>query len=391
MSPLFPFYFPCIEYIITVYYNSPSKVTSLYIILKDMKTYLQGLKNNFSDQKPATIVMGNEAADLDSMASAVTYAWYLHLKDSTKNPFPLINIPRADFKLRTEAVFLFEEAGVDIDHLLFAEDIDLEKLKAGGNLKLVLIDHNKLASSQTGLQEQVTAILDHHADEKSYPSSAVTDIKPVGSAATIVAESFLDDQNDSIKGTAGILMLGTILLDTVNLDPEAGRVTDDDSKAAEEIVDLTGLDSGKLFEKLQFEKFNVSSLGSYDLLRKDYKEWQLGYVKLGIGSVFLPIEDWVSKDPDIASECERYLKERKLDILLAMNAFTSPEFTRQLVIYVPDDSLRADTIAFLEDSDLGLEKLDVNSSAKSCSFYNQKNLGISRKKLQPILKDHFEG
>ncbi len=357
----------------------------------NMMSWLKDLKSNFSNTKQATIVMGNEAADLDSMASAVTYAWYLNLSNADQNCFPLINIPRADFKLRTEAVYLFQEAGVTIDNLLFIEDVDLVKLKADSNLKLVLVDHNKLASSQTGLETVITGILDHHADEESYPPAAVTDIRPVGSCATIVAESFLKDQKDTIDASLGTLLLGTILLDTVNLDPEAGRVTDADSKAAVSLVEIAELNSKKLFDKLQFEKFNVSSLGSYDLLRKDYKEWQLGKVKLGIGSVLLPVEEWISKDPDITGECDKYLKERNLDVLLAMNAFTSPGFTRQLVVYVPDDSLRADTVAFLEGSDLGLEKIDVDSSGEGCFFYNQKNLGISRKKLQPLLKDHFEG
>ena len=357
----------------------------------NMVTWLGSLKNNFSNTKQVTIVMGNEAADLDSMASAVSFAWYLHLSDKTQSSFPLINIPRADFKLRTEAVFLFKEAGVDIDQLLFTEDVDLNKLKAGNNIKLILVDHNKLASSQTGLETVISGIIDHHADEKSYPAAVVTDIRPVGSAATIVAESFLKDQRNSISGPLGTLLLGTILLDTVNLDPEAGRVTDDDAKAAASLVEITGLDSKKLFDKLQFEKFNVSSLGSYDLLRKDYKEWQMGSVKLGIGSVLLPVEDWAAKDPEIASECERYMKERKLDVLLSMNAFTNPGFTRQLVIYVPDSGLRDKTVSFMEGSDLGLKKLDVNSSSDSCIFYSQKNLGISRKKLQPLLKEFFEG
>jgi exopolyphosphatase len=357
----------------------------------NMMSWIQDLKKNFSYDNQVTIVMGNEAADLDSMASAVSYAWYLYLNNSSENVFPLINIPREDFKLRTEAVYLFKEAGVEVDQLLFAEDIDLETLKRDGNLKLVLVDHNKLASSQSGLEKSVSLILDHHADEKSYPSSAVTDIRPVGSAATIVSESFLKDQKDSIAGPLGTLLLGTILLDTVNLDPEAGRVTDDDAKAAAALVDITGLDSKKLFDKLQFEKFNVSSLGSYDLLRKDYKEWQMGSIKLGIGSVLLPLEDWVSKDPDIVSECDRYLKERKLDVLLSMNAFTAPGFTRQLLVYIPDPDLGEKTVTFLEGSDLGLEKLDLNLSTKNCTLYNQKNLGISRKKLQPILKEYFEG
>jgi exopolyphosphatase len=356
----------------------------------NMKTWLGSLKNKFSNTKQVTIVMGNEAADLDSMASAVSYAWYLYLSDINQSSFPLINIPRADFKLRTEAVYLFKEAGVEIDQLLFAEDVDLETLNNNGNLKLVLVDHNKLASSQSGLEKSVSSILDHHADEKSYPSSALTDIRPVGSTATIIAESFFKDQKDSIAGPLGILLLGTILLDTVNLDPEAGRVTDDDAKAASSLVKITGLDNKELFDKLQFEKFNVSSLGSYDLLRKDYKEWQMGSVKLGIGSVLLPVEDWAAKDPEIASACDRYLKERKLDVLLSMNAFTSPGFTRQLVIYIPDSSLRDKTVAFMEGSDLGLERLEINSSGDSCIFYNQKNLGISRKKLQPLLKEFFE-
>lgn len=356
-----------------------------------MATWLGSLKNNFSNTKQVTIVMGNEAADLDSMASAVSYAWYLNLKNPGKSCFPLINIPKSDFKLRTEAVYLFNEAGISIDTLLFAEDVDLEKIKAGGNLNLVLVDHNKLSSLQTGLETALSEILDHHADEKSYPQETITDIRPVGSCATIIAEAFLKDQKDSIDNSLGTLLLGTILLDTVNLETEAGRVTDDDAAAAKELIDITGLDSKKLFDKLQFEKFNVSSLGSYDLLRKDYKEWQLGSVKLGIGSVLLPVEDWAAKDSAIADAFDSYLKERKLDVLLSMNAFTAPEFTRQLVVYVPDDKLKTDTVSFLEGSDLGLEKLDIASSANGCLFYNQKNLGISRKKLQPLLKDFFEG
>ena len=275
----------------------------------NMMKWLGSLKSNFSNTKQVTIVMGNEAADLDSMASAVTYAWYLNLSDTDGKYFPMINIPRADFKLRTEAVYLFKEAGVNIDNLLFTEDVDLDKLKAGNNLKLILVDHNKLASSQTGLETVITGILDHHADEKAYPSAAATDIRPVGSCATIVAELFLKDQKDAITGSLGTLLLGTILLDTVNLDPEAGRVTDDDSKAAKTLIEVSGLDSKKLFDKLQFEKFNVSSLGSYDLLRKDYKEWQLGAVKLGIGSVLLPVEDWTVKDPEIKVAFDSYLKE----------------------------------------------------------------------------------
>lgn len=359
---------------------------------KNFTNYLKNIKKNLSYNESMTVVVGNEAADLDSMASALMYAYYLNLKDETVKSVPLINIPRADFKLRTEAVYLFEAAGVDMDELLFAEDVDLNRLNEKNLLSLVLVDHNKLSSAHSPFLNSVTGVLDHHADEKSYPDGIFTDIRPVGSASTIVGEFFLANAEEEISGPIATLILGTILLDTVNLDPEAGRVTDADKAVAEKIMAISGLDRTQLFDKLQFEKFNVSSLGSYDLLRKDYKEWQMGPVKCGIGSVLLPVEDWIEKDPEIVSACDKYLKERELDVLFAMNAFTNPEFTRQMVVYIPDENLRINTISFLEASDLGLGKIDGSSLKNSdvCAFYNQANLGISRKKLQPIIKEYFE-
>lgn len=358
----------------------------------NLTTYLKTIKNKLSYDKPMTVVVGNEAADLDSMASALLYAYYLNFKDETVNAIPLINIPRTDFKLRTEAVYLFDAAGISNDDLIFEEDIDLKRLNNQNLLSLVLVDHNKLSSAHSDYKNSITGILDHHADEKNYPEGIFTDIRPVGSASTIVGEFFLNSAVEEISPSVGTLILGTILLDTVNLDPEAGRVTDADTAVAEKIIGIADLDRKQLFDKLQFEKFNVSSLGSYDLLRKDYKEWQMGSVKCGIGSVLLPVEDWIRKDPKIVSACDKYLKERNLDVLFAMNAFTNPEFTRQMVVYIPDEKLRINTISFLEASDLGLAKIDASSVENSdqCAFYNQSNLGISRKKLQPVIKEYFE-
>lgn len=356
----------------------------------DMKSYLKGLKTNFSYEKAVTIIMGNEAADLDSMVSAVAYAWYLNLKDSSINPFPLINIPRADFKLRTEAVYLFKEAGIDVDLLLFSEDVDLKKLDDIGNLSLILVDHNKIAVNQANYEHSIKEILDHHADEKNYPKNTLTDIRPVGSTTTIISELFIRNQKDKITQPLATLLVGTILLDTVNLSKEAGRVTDDDISIVEEMQKVVKLNIAELFDKLQFEKFNVSSLGSYDLLRKDYKEWQMGKLKCGIGAVLQPIEDWIKKDPNVEDACAKFAKEKNLDVLFAMNAFTNPDFTRQLVLFVPNADLRENTRQFLEKSNLGLTPIATGASkAKVCLFYNQANLGISRKKLQPMLNDFF--
>ena len=357
---------------------------------KDFRSFVEELKSDFSYEKPALIVLGNEAADLDSMASALTYAWYLKLTSPGENVFPLMNIPRNDFKLRTEAVFLFSEAGVDPETLLYLEDVDLKKLAARENLKLVLVDHNKIAAGQSDLNQTVGEILDHHADEKSYPETARADIRPVGSTATLVGERFLDHAREALDKSLSTLLLGTILLDTVNLDPAAERVTPEDNAVAGHLMELTGLKQQPLFEKLQFEKFNVSALESYDLLRKDYKEWIMGGVKCGIGSVLMSAEDWLKKDPLILEAFESYRKERGLNVLLAMGAYTDPDFRRNLVVYVPDAALRQTVLDFLEASDLALELMPTEHDEKSgLLFYSQGNLGISRKKLQPLLARLF--
>jgi len=351
--------------------------------------YLLQAKSSFGSDKNITIVIGNEAADLDSMASSVAYAYYLSL--SGVNAIPVMNIPRNDFALRTEAVYLFGESSISSETLLFLDDVDFDEISDAGNLAMVLVDHNVPGSGLASYEKSVKEILDHHVDEKKYSAETVVDIRPVGSAATIVAERFILNNENEIDSNVGKLLLGTILLDTVNLDKEAGRVTDDDTKIANKLIALTNLDQQILFDKLQFEKFNVSSLGSYDLLRKDYKEWQLGDVKCGIGSVLMPAQDWIKKDPDLLSVFQDYAKDRSLDVLLVMNAYTDPDFVRNLGVFIPGSDLRKKTIQFLESSDLGLEIMESETSqeSKEIAFYYQGNLGISRKKLQPLLKDFF--
>ncbi len=352
-----------------------------------LNDYLAAAKSSFSPERDTTVVIGNEAADLDSMASSVSYAYYLSL--SGVNAIPVMNIPRNDFALRTEAVYLFGEASISLDNLLFLEDINFKVISDKGNLNLVLVDHNVPGAGLAPYEKNLKEILDHHADEKKYPSDVTSDIRPVGSAATIVAERFVKNSKEKIDSDVGKLLLGTILLDTVNLDADAGRVTGDDDKAAKELMTITGLEQKALFDKLQFEKFNVSSLGSYDLLRKDYKEWQLGDVKCGIGSVLMPALDWIKKDSDLLKVFQKYAGDRDLDVLLVMNAYTDPDFVRNLGVFIPDEDLRGKAIKFLESSDLGLEIMDSGFGDGEIAFYHQGNLGISRKKLQPILNDFF--
>jgi exopolyphosphatase len=362
--------------------------------LDALNSYLFKNKGALDSEQNVHFVLGNEASDLDSMASSLLYGYFadqvLPRRDQSIY-LPLINIPRADFKLRTEAVYLFAEAGVDLDNLVFADEIDLASLHESGRLHLTLIDHNKLAASQSAYHEVVRAIIDHHQDEGLYPNSEARIIEPVGSAATLVAEKIIAEKPDLIDLGTGTLLLGTILLDTVNLDPKAERVTPKDEEIAAYLLKKTARNQQELFDKLQFEKFNVASLATYDLLRKDYKEWQMGPVKCGIGSVLMPLKVWLDNDREIVAGFEKYSAERGLDLLLAMNAYTDPEFHRDLAVYSTDRELREKVVAHLKSEGIGLETIEPGDfkGKDRIALFVQKDLSKSRKKLQPILNAFF--
>jgi len=355
-----------------------------------LNTFLKSAAVVAQKGKPVRVFMGNEASDLDSMASSVLFAWSKGAASGGLANVPVMNIPREDFNLRTEALWLFKEAGIDPKNLVFLDDIDLGKLFAAGGSKLVLVDHNKLSAAQAAWADSVEEIIDHHADEGLYPK-AKKNVAPVGSASTLVAEVLLSTGSAMLDKGAAILALGTILLDTVNLDPEAKRVTPRDEAVAMRLLEAAKADRKALFDSLQFEKFNVAALSSRDILRKDYKEYRMGSLLCGMSSALLPLADWMKKDTALEKSFSTYCTERKLDVLLVMSAYTAPEFTRELAVHSADAKLRKRLVDFMNQSGLGLAPLKAASAAAgNTDYFSQADLSQSRKKLQPLLSEYLQ-
>lgn len=355
-----------------------------------LREYLQRSRTRVEQGEARRFVLGNEAADLDSMVSAVACGYLLsELMPGDGSPFvPLVNAPRADFKLRTEAAFLFASLGLGPEHLSFIDDVDLDALEAGGRLELVLVDHNVPAQAQQALAGAVTGVVDHHKDEGCFQQLAMRIVEPVGSAATLVAERLLGTDASGVEPALAELLLGTILLDTVNFDPQAQRATPKDVAVARQLQAICGADCGRLFEQLQFEKFNVAALDTADLLRKDYKSYRFGAVRCGIASVLLPVATWLEKDPGLAASLSKFARAQQLDLLLVMTAFSDPGFRRELVVLAVDEAMRGRVLDFLGGSELGLVPMAHASAALApdIALFSQANVAYSRKKLQPLLQ-----
>ncbi|KAK3718987.1 hypothetical protein QZH41_013155 [Actinostola sp. cb2023] len=181
------------------------------------------------------VVLGNEACDLDSVVSAIVYAYCLHKMTTeecktgiSKPVIPVLNIPREDYRLRTEITYTMERFGVHSTDLTFINEIDLKAMKDHGKLSVTLVDHNIIPVHQAFLNDVLVEIIDHHKDEiPSSPNYSKT-IELVGSCSTLVAEKVLRIAPDVLDAQATSLLLAAILLDTINLDPRAGRMTEKD-------------------------------------------------------------------------------------------------------------------------------------------------------------------
>ncbi|XP_015258863.1 PREDICTED: protein prune homolog [Cyprinodon variegatus] len=207
------------------------------------------------------VVLGNEACDVDSMVSALAFAYFLFRTAGGDPPvLPLLNIRQSELVLRSDNLFLLRRTGLSPDLLLFRDQLDLRALHTAGRLRLTLVDHNVLPSSDADLEGAVVEVLDHHQlERKASPSCPVT-VEMVGSCATLVTERIIQKAPQILDQQLAQLLYAAMVLDCVNMAPAAGKVTPKDSQyaAALETRFPALPPRGALFQELQEAKFDVS-------------------------------------------------------------------------------------------------------------------------------------
>eukprot|EP01091_Cochliopodium_minus_P015074 TRINITY_DN5269_c0_g1_i1.p1 TRINITY_DN5269_c0_g1~~TRINITY_DN5269_c0_g1_i1.p1 ORF type:complete len:383 (-),score=106.02 TRINITY_DN5269_c0_g1_i1:256-1404(-) len=375
--------------------------------IKGLNNFLRENKKISNNLNNKIVVMGNESSDMDSMISSLCYGFFLNTINTSKEVITLFNIPRKDFGLRTESSYYFKKLGIETDELIFIDEFDTKKYLDEKKLCFVLVDHNRLASSQGEFSDHVVEILDHHVDENKYSSTLKKKkIELVGSCATLVAEEILSQNEVEMEDTFIQLLLAPIIVDTNNLDPKSGKATPKDEEIVGKLLKLSNLDLPflkSLNETLTFEKFNVKSLTNEQLFLKDYKQFDMKGTIVGIPAVQTSISDMFEKEKlsneSLLDLCSRFTLERKLDVLVVMTSFTSKEgkFVRELIVYVKDNKNLHDSISShfsivsTDKGSLDLSKIEAPQNYPPfISLYTQNNIQASRKQIQPALVDFFE-
>lgn len=344
--------------------------------------------------------------DLDSIASAIGYAV---LSSDTKT-IPLVQTPRGSLHLRPENLLAFSLASLDSDVLLTSSEMPV--LPENQLLKYVLVDHNSLLSSCHG---EVVAVLDHHDDEKKYMEANPRVIKPVGSCSSLVTTQFTDlwkqDSSDHLHSVA-ILLLSALLIDTGGLK-SGGKATPTDYEAARLLVPHTGLattssmvniegrlpsELGQLSRQLASAKSSVGTLSVKDLLRRDYKEYLIAELRVGLSTVPTGLKPLVKRNTtEFWNEVDGWMDDQRLDVLGVLTTYRSAKrgkHRRQLLFIVRSGHAEVEEKLFRgigSDGELQCEERRIAGlGSRRARCWRQNNVKATRKVVAPLVKRLLE-
>lgn len=375
-------------------------------------------------------VMGNEAGDADSIISAITLAYIESVKEYMEKT-PIVSISQADLATqRPETALLLKLAGISnfAEVLLFVDQpVVSEPTEA---TEITLVDHNHLADTFQQNNWKVVEIIDHHDDQGMFLDTCsgssrliafADDEALVASTCTLIVERMEELWRKPYPSSLGVLLLGVILLDSVNLSPQAGKVTQRDRDAVQILLNDTdwqelsqeskemlkissssGPNTTAFFDALQDTKYDPAfwmSLSMRDALRLDYKEYTYTDGSFGVSTVLMPLDSFLLKQ-ELITGIQRFMVDRNMDFLGIMLASAkNGHLCRQLVLCGTESFPLSDVVQFLQRADCDQDSLELmeikgisippDNSGLSLRFFDQRNVNASRKQIGPILLEFF--
>ncbi|HIP52113.1 MAG TPA: manganese-dependent inorganic pyrophosphatase [Campylobacterales bacterium] len=289
----------------------------------------------------STYVFGHTTPDSDSIVGAYSLSYL-------KNQLGEDCVPTRQGEINPETAFILNRFG-------FEEPL-LKTSYAGENV--YLIDFMESSQSPEDINEAtILGIVDHHklGDLKTSTPLEMW-VRPVGCSNTIVKQMF-DIYNVVIPKDLAGMMLCAILSDTVIF--KSPTCTKEDTKAVKELAEIAGIEDPKA---LGMEMFIVKSDVLNDtkeaLVRRDFKEFNMGSEKIGIGqlevvdlSVFDDMKD------ELFTAMQKVKDENARHTLLLLLTDIMQEGSQLLVL--SDDTSKVET-AFdvkLEDKQVWLPKV----------------------------------
>ncbi len=216
----------------------------------------------------STYIFGHTNPDSDSIIGAISLAYL-------KNQLGEECTPARQGEISPETEFILDK---------FSGELPLLKTSFAGE-KVYLVDTTDLALLPKDIGETtVLGVVDHHKLGDLTTSTPLECwIRPVGCSNTIIKEMFDYHGVEIPKNLAGMMMCA-ILSDTVIF--KSPTCTKEDTKAVKELAKIAGVEDYKALGMEMFiVKSAVGDATASELVKRDYKEFDMGSSKVGVGQL----------------------------------------------------------------------------------------------------------
>jgi exopolyphosphatase len=320
----------------------------------------------------------NTFQDLDSLCSAVVFAYLRTYSGSKTIHVPLSNLLRADLDLRPELRPVLSRANIKASDLITLSDLPLPSQRVSAlepaKTRWILVDHNALQGELGKVySSKVIGVIDHHDEENQVPKNCGDEPRIVtksGSCSSLVVEYCKVAWDGLSKSPTGEttawdaelahLALAPILIDTNNLEDNS-KVTPIDIEAVKYLESKIAASSVKYnrddyFNNISTAKGDIGQLTIPDMLRKDYKQLTgSGSANLGISCVVKPVPFLLKKAEDkesaLLDSIYTFAADRRLSLfaLMTTSSSDSGKLVRELLV-LSLDAIGAEAAAAFEQN-----------------------------------------
>lgn len=261
------------------------------------------------------IIIGHQSPDTDcTVASLIAEDYY-------RNVLKIDAQAKRLGELNNETEFIFKKLGINAPALI--------KLVSKSE-SIILIDHNEKQQTINGLDfAQVEKIIDHHKVVLSTERPIAIRTEPWGSTSSILAKMYQEADRE-ISPKIAKLMLAGILSDTLNLT--SPTTTYFDKQVVKKLNKIAKLDIKKFVQEMFAAKSSLKGISLKTLISQDYKLFEIGKYKMGIGV-------WETTSPQIVNE----KKKKILELLKAKKAKEKPDY----VLFFVVDILKQESFLYL--------------------------------------------
>lgn len=240
-------------------------------------------------------VIGHKSPDLDSAAAAIAYSQLKNRLEETD-----VYQPAVAGQLNQETVHSLEKFGWQ----------QPETLESAAGKKVILVDHNEFSQAVDGIEEaDIQEVLDHHKVNFKYDTPIPFCSLPWGASCSIIARRFKNSGLEIEENLAG-LMLSAILVDTVIT--KSPTCTDKDVGIIKELAEKAGVEDWQQYGIELFKiRSSVKELGAEEIIKGDFKDFNLNQGKIGVGQVeTVDLSEFGSREDELLNTLKKMKQEQ---------------------------------------------------------------------------------